>query len=618
MPQIMRLFRSLLPVLLIATPAFAEVRQVRAGENLQAALNTAQPGDELRLAPGATFTGNFVLPVKAGSSAITIRTDLPDASLPPSNQRVTPTTAASFAKIQSPNTAAALRTAPGAHHWRVMFIEFPPTKEGYGDIIQLGDGSKAQSELSHVPYDIVFDRVYIHGHPLYGQKRGIALNARLVTIRNSYISDIKAVGADSQAIGGWNGPGPFVIENNYLEAAAENFLLGGSDPAIPNLVSEDVTVRYNHMAHPMAWRDPIIPTPSGATAAPAPGGSLAPGTYAYRIVARRNVGSGSTGTSAPTADIAAASPGGAVTIAWQPVPDATEYQVYGRTPGSASEYWTVTGTSFTDTGTPGRAGTPPSDGTRWQIKNLFELKSARRVTVEYNLFENNWRAAQPGYAIVLTPRNQDGGCTWCVIEDVDFSHNVVRNTTAGFNISGYDTNHPTRQTRGIRITDNLIYGVTTKLGGNGWGVLIGDEPRDVIFDRNTFEFDGTTVLYAHGGTATAPRTIAGFQFTNNAAPHGQYGINGGDAATGTLTLQRYFPGAVVTGNWLSGGNSSRYPPGNRFESPFNAGLGAVTVSATTEPPSTGADVARLMAMVAKVQSGIMSGLTRPQQLRIVK
>ena len=41
------------------------------------------PGDELRLAPEATFSGNFVLPVTTGSSTITVRTDLPDAALPP-------------------------------------------------------------------------------------------------------------------------------------------------------------------------------------------------------------------------------------------------------------------------------------------------------------------------------------------------------------------------------------------------------------------------------------------------------------------------------------------------------------------------------------------------------
>src|SRR5688572_11714995 len=127
MPQVMsRLFCLLCSLLLIASPTFGEVRPVRAGESLQDALNAAQPGDEVRLAAGATFSGNFVLPVKPGSSTITIRTDLPDSSLPGANQRVTPATAAAFAKIVSPNTAAALRTAPGAHHWQVMFIEFPP------------------------------------------------------------------------------------------------------------------------------------------------------------------------------------------------------------------------------------------------------------------------------------------------------------------------------------------------------------------------------------------------------------------------------------------------------------------------------------------------------------
>src|SRR4029078_7991276 len=124
-----------------------------------------------------------------------------------------------------------------AHHWRVMFVEFPSTKEGFGDIIQIGDGSNAQSDLSQVPYEITFDRVYVHGDRIYGQKRGIALNARSVAIRNCYISEIKAVGMDSQAIGGWNGPGPFSIENNHLEASTEAFMLGGAGPRHPNPVT---------------------------------------------------------------------------------------------------------------------------------------------------------------------------------------------------------------------------------------------------------------------------------------------------------------------------------------------------------------------------------------------
>src|SRR4029077_3411154 len=144
-----------------------------------------------------------------------------------------------------------------------------------------------------------------------------------------------------------------------------------------------------------------------------------------------------------------------------------------------------------------------------------------------------WKAAQPGYAIVLTPRNQDGTCPQCVLEAIDFNHNIVRNAAAGVNIAGYDSNNPSQQTNAIRIADNLFLGITTRLGGNGWGILIGDEPRDVVIDRNTFDIDGTTVLYAYGGTASAPRKITGFRFTNNVAPHQAYGINGASASSGT-------------------------------------------------------------------------------------
>ena len=118
----------------------------------------------------------------------------------------------------------------------------PANQGGYGDILQIGDGSSAQNSLAKVPHHIVLNHLYVHGDRLLGQKRCIALNAAAVTIRDSYIADCKAVGQDSQAIGGWNGPGPYTIENNYLEAAGENFLLGGADPAITNLVADGVDV----------------------------------------------------------------------------------------------------------------------------------------------------------------------------------------------------------------------------------------------------------------------------------------------------------------------------------------------------------------------------------------
>src|SRR4029077_1102671 len=144
-----------------------------------------------------------------------------------------------LAKIQSPNSAPAIATALFAHHYQLQLLEFLPTFQGLYDVIELGDGN--QASLAVVAHDLVVDRVYIHGDPTLGQKRGIALNSASTTITGSYISDIKAVGQDSQAICGWNGPGPYTITNNYLEAAAENLLFGGADPSVPNLVPADIT-----------------------------------------------------------------------------------------------------------------------------------------------------------------------------------------------------------------------------------------------------------------------------------------------------------------------------------------------------------------------------------------
>ncbi len=621
--------------ILLHTPALlAATIQVRAGDNLQAAINAAQPGDTLMLEAGATFTGNFVLPVKAGSEFITIRTaeSAPGTALPATGSRILPSHAPSLAKIRSVNSAPAIATAPGTHHWRLVLLEFPATRLGYGEIIQIGDGSRAQNTLAAVPSDIELDRLYVHGDPDVGQKRGIALNGAAVTIRNCYISDIKAVGIDTQAIGGWNGPGPFLIENNYLEASGENLLLGGADPGIPNLVTTGVTVRHNYFTRPISWRNPIVGDPANVSASPDSGGSLGPGVYTYRVVARKLVGGGSTARStASTSTTVELTATGSISVTWTAVQGATEYYVYGRTAGALVQYWRVTGTSFTDTGAGGSAGAvPTTDGDKWLVKNLFELKNARDVIVEYNVMENNWAHGQAGYAVLFTPRNQDGTCTWCVVSDVTFQYNIVRNVAGGINILGYDDLAPSQQTTRIAIRQNLFYGLRRALGGNAWFVLIGAGPSAITIDHNTVDSDGTAALYIWGGTAEAPQSVNSFQFTNNAMRHGDYGINGTDFAFGNGIISQFFPGGVVGGNWLQGGSASRYPAGNYFTGAFedafadvaNANFAAaangVLIGRATDGRNIGADIPALLDGTRSVIDG--AGVRRPQSpsnLRIV-
>jgi hypothetical protein len=441
----------------VLVPRGGEMVQVPAGASLQEAIDRARSGDTLVLVPGATYVGNFVLPMKPGNEHITIRTAGEGDGVPRPGQRVSPGHAPRLAKLKSPNKEPVLRTGNGAHHWRVQLVEFLPTGAGAGEIIRLGDGGAAQRERSQAPHDLVIDRCYVHGDAELGQKRGIALNSGSTTITNSYISDIKAIGQDSQAIGGWNGPGPYTIENNYLEGAGENFILGGSDPAIPGLVTEDVVFRRNHLAKPVAWRS-----------------------------------------------------------------------------------------------------------ARWQVKNLFELKNARRVLVEENLMEYVWLQAQTGYAILLTPRNQDGRAPWVTVEDVTIRRNVVRHAGGAMQIIGEDSNFPSGSTRRVKVVDNLFYDIDAKIwGGTGAFMLIGEGPSDIQVEHNTVSQSGNIVM-AYGGGKNAPTPVTGFVFRDNLIRHNQYGVHGADRAIGNDTLQAYFPGAVFHSNTIAGGDSRRYPDGNTF------------------------------------------------------
>lgn len=247
----------LVAIIIVGDPLASSVT-VPAGGDLQAALNSAHAGDTILLEPGATYVGNFVLPPKSGDGVVTIRT-AGDAGLPAAGERITPAAADRLAKLKSPTNLPALRTAPGARGWTVSLLEFESNRGGAGDIIALGDGSAKQNVLAQVPADLTLDRLYIHGDPDRGQKRGIAMNSGETRIVGCYISDIKAIGQDSQAIGAWNGPGPYTIENNYLEAAGENVMFGGADPSIPDLIPSKIVVRGNLLSKPLAWREPGAP-----------------------------------------------------------------------------------------------------------------------------------------------------------------------------------------------------------------------------------------------------------------------------------------------------------------------------------------------------------------------
>lgn len=234
-----------LPPVIIVLPPTATVR---VGESLQAAIDKAAPGSTIFVQPGVYAP--ITLREKVGAIGwITIRPDVAVGAFPADGVRMTPAFAPVLIKLRSTTGTAVIRTDPRAAYYRLIGIEGASTGLDH-HIVDFG--SATETELANVPHHLVLDRCYLHGDN--AQRRGVALNSASTEIINSHIDGVLQPGRDTQAIGGWNGPGPFLIENNYLAGATETLMFGGGDPAILGLVPSDIVIRGNTLTKDLQWR----------------------------------------------------------------------------------------------------------------------------------------------------------------------------------------------------------------------------------------------------------------------------------------------------------------------------------------------------------------------------
>ena len=197
------------------------------------------------------------------------------------------------------------------------------------------------------------------------------------------------------------------------------------------------------------------------------------------------------------------------------------------------------------------------------VKNLFELKSGRRVLVEDCVFENNWKDAQAGSAILIKADNQ-GGTPWMETSDVVFRGNIVKNSPASYvvNIRGFYPANPSTRVRNVVLEHNLFDGVTS-------GIQSGEGVDGLTVVRNTFYKVTGTFLFFYGGVQPDGTIFkTNLTFAGNVLHEGAYAVKGDGTAVGIPTLDKYTNTLDFTGNVIERVNHYyKYPAGNTILEP---------------------------------------------------
>lgn len=445
--------------------------RVTAGQSLQTAIDLAASGDVIRLEAGVTFTGNII-----PKSNLTITSDgiLPDHRVSLSD--VLP-------RLFSGNGAPVFELR-GLTNVRLIGLDFLPNVGGSGDVIQVNDCQGVEVDRCRL---IVPDGQQ--------QKRFFLGNGRSITFTRSYVSNLWREGQDSQAFCAWDGAGPYLIDDCYLEAASENIMFGGADASSPEAVPADIVVSGCHLTKNLAWK-----------------------------------------------------------------------------------------------------------GHARVVKNLFELKAAKRVTVRDCLLEHCWADAQGGTAVVLTPVNQLAAAPWSVIEDVIFERVTVRDTENGVTVTGYGYQYepgsggPTGQTTRIKFQDCTIqahqraFFVANEIGSlSVFRNRLGLPPGGV-----SLSLDATRVWPEGEAERPAQFAVADLTWAENDVPADSY-IHS-STATGEAALQAY----TLRYTWTATEEPPAEPPPT--VDPL-AALVARLDAMQAETAATSARVSTLATYLSKVPNG---------------
>ncbi len=409
------------------------VIHVHSGDNLQAIYDAATCGQDLVLDDGATFTGdlvfskqcaapNWILVEGTGCSGGTVaiptyvtQANVNSASIPP----IPAPTLTHYAKLTTGTGSSTIVTTNGSN---------VPGKYNYFGCLEVTSSVSSQNLImmangltetvaSQLGDHLMFDRMYVHGLPSSStvmMTRGFLAVGSNISIVNNYLSNLYTTSQDAQGILGGEGPGPYLIGNNFISASTEPILFGGTGATI----GYSCTVAASPApTTTTATVNNCLDGASGSVSTPAVGTCLMFKTSASAPIYIPTDWTCITGNSSGALTfqaIHAAPISGTAKAVWGLIPsDITITRNYIYKPPT----WNPSDPSY--------------DGINRPSKNFIEDKYGSRWLVSGNAMVNSWSNGQ-SYAFNLNTSDQNGDCPWCFSSDVTVQNNIIKNISGAF------------------------------------------------------------------------------------------------------------------------------------------------------------------------------------------
>ena len=195
---------------------------------------------------------------------------------------------------------------------------------------------------------------------------------------------------------------------------------------------------------------------------------------------------------------------------------------------------------------------------RWLAKNLIEFKSAVRVLIEGNVFENSWLDGQVGWAAVWWATDQDGTAPWATTSDITFRLNKIRNVAGGFQLTDHGDRAVNPAMKRIAIVDNVFIGLgSPELGTNGRLVQLSGRLSQIWIERNTGLAPVSSIYFVGG-----PTRISGLTIRDNILGGGDYNVYSAVGQGADAIRQFSGIGSTFDGNLIVRPAGVRFPQGN--------------------------------------------------------